>query len=825
MSSRQYPIVALQLDRHWVTCLNMFKNYLKTAFRNLAREKSSSILNLAGLTLGITCSLVLFLLVKHLATFDHFHTNRDRIYRVVTESDGNNGRFYTSGIPRPLPDAFREDFPEAEQVTFTSYRANALVTVPQAGGEPKKFQEEAGVVFAESNFFKIFDRPLYIGTAATALDEPYEAIISRSLAKKYFNREDVVGEVVHFDTVDYKIAAVMEDHVENTDFPFTLMLSLATLPDGNDPEAWGSIWSDEQCYILLREDEPVSGIEARIPAFVDKYLGKDNYRHQTFTLQPLRDLHYDDRYSTYSYSTVPREMLVALGLIALFLVLTACINFINLTTAEAIKRSKEVGIRKSLGSSRRQLVLQFLGETTLVTVFAMALALGATQLALRVLNPFLELNLGMNFSGDGLLWMFIGVVTLTVSLLSGLYPSLVISGFKPVLALKNQISNKSSSGYVLRRSLVVVQFVISQFFIMGTIILLSQMHYFQSQELGFRKDAVLVLPIPEREYPETAKGVSKMRTLREEISRLAGVGQVSLSSTPPSAGSVRASGFYFEGEDESQRRGTQIKQVDGNYLSLYEIELLAGNNIGDYDTARGFLVNEELVRIAGISNYQDILGRKIHLWDRTLPVVGVVRNFHTVSLHQLIEPTVLMNDLGGYGTLSMTVNQAQLQQIIGAVKQKWERAYPSHIFDYQFLDESIRAFYEGDRKMSVVLTVFTGMAIFIGCLGLFGLATFMANQKTKEIGVRKTLGASVESIILLFSKEYVKLIFLGFLLASPLAWYLMNKWLQTFAYKITIGPMIFIAGFAVTLLIAILTVGYKSFKAAIVNPIKSLRYE
>lgn len=803
----------------------MVKNYLKTALRNLMREKGSAILNLAGLTLGITCSLVLFLLVKHVATVDNFHTNRDRIYRIVTEADGNNGRFYTSGIPRPLPDAFRADFPEAEQVTFTSYRSNALILVPQPGREPKKFQEEAGVVFAESNFFQIFDRPIYMGDPMKGLDDPYEAIISRSLAKKYFNREDVIGEVVHFDTIDYKITAVMEDHVQNTDFPFTLMLSYATLRNTEGADNWDGIWSDEQCYILLKQNEPVSRVEARMPAFVEKYLGKDNYRHQTFNLQPLSDLHYDDRYGTYSYNTVPREMLVALGLIALFLIVTACINFINLTTAEAIKRSKEVGIRKSMGSSRRQLVLQFLGETTLVTVLAMALALGLTQMALSLLNPFLELQLTMDFFGDGLLWAFILTVTLLVSVLSGLYPSLVISAFKPALALKNQISNRSSSGYALRKSLVVVQFLISQFFIMGTIILLSQMHYFQTQELGFRQDAVLVVPIPERERPELAKGVSNMRTLRDEIGRLPGVEEVSLSSTPPSSGSVRGTRFYFEGEDESESRGTQIKQVDGNYLSLYGIPLLAGTNVDDYDTARGFVVNEELVRVAGIENPQDIIGRKIHVWGRTLPVVGVVRNFHTVSLHQPIEPTILMNDLGGYGTLSMTVNQSQLQQVVREVRSKWERTYPSYIFDYQFLDDAIHEFYEGDRKMSIVLTVFTGIAIFIGCLGLFGLATFMANRKTKEIGVRKALGASVESIILLFSKEYVKLMAVGFLLAAPLAWYLMSKWLENFAYKITIGPLVFVATFAVTLLIAVLTVGYKSFRAAIVNPIKSLRYE
>lgn len=799
----------------------MFQSYFKTALRNLFREKSNSFLNIAGLTLGITCSLILFLLIKHLATFDDFHTNRDRIYRVVTEMEGNNGRFYTPGVPPALPDAFRQDFPEAEEVTFTSYRADVMISVPQQNGEPKKFQEESGVVFAEPSFFKIFDRPVLQGDPFKGLDEPNEAIISQSLAKKYFGREDVIGEVVKHDTVEYRITTVMDDYPTNTDFPFNLMLSMATIKNSRVAHGWNGIWSDEQCYILLEDAGAADAVGARMQAFVDKYLG-ENFRKQTFWLQPLGELHFDDRYSNYNYRTAPREMLLALAVIAVFLLVTACINFINLTTAEAVKRSKEVGIRKTLGSSRVQLVTQFLGETTLITVFSMLLSLGIGQMALSVVNPFLEIPLMLNFSEDLALWIFIITVTVTVALLSGLYPSVILSGFKPAHALKNRITISSTSGFNLRRGLVVVQFVISQFFIMGTIILLTQMDYFQSQELGFRKDAVLVVPVSHSQSPDAT---SRMRTLRQEISALPGVEGVSLSSTPPSAGSVNSTGFYFEGEDESQRRDTQVKQIDANYLSLYGIEIVAGKNLEDYDTANGFLVNEQLVRVAGFKTPHDILGKTMLLWGKELPVLGVVKDFHTVSLRDRIEPVVLMNDIRSYRNLSIRANPEQLQEVIASVQRKWEHAYPEHIFNYTFLDETIRNFYEGERKMSVLLSVFTFMAIFIGCLGLFGLATFMANQKTKEIGVRKALGASVESIVFLFSKEYIKLILIGFMLAAPAVWFVMNKWLENFEYKIRIGPAVFAAGFLVTLIIAVMSVGYKSFMAAIVNPIKSLRYE
>ncbi len=760
-----------------------------------------------------------------MASFDNYHKNRDKIYRVVTQSDGNNGKFHTPGVPPVLPDAFRDDFSEAEEVTFTSYRSDVLITIPQHDGLPKKYNEERGVVFAQPNFFKIFDRKILIGEATKGLDDPNEAIISLASAKKYFGKEDVVGEVVKFDSLEYKITAVMEDYPANTDFPFDLMLSYVTIKKSKDEAGWTSIWSDEHCYIKLKEGEQASSIEKRIPAFVDKYLGKENYSHQTFALQPLKDLHFDDEYETYSYSTAPREMLIALAVIAAFLIATACINFVNLATAEAIKRSKEVGIRKSLGSTRRQLIGQFLGETTLVTLVAMLVALGLTQISLTFLNAFLELKLALNFSSDSLLWTFIISVTIIVSLLSGLYPSFVISNFTPALALKNQISNKSSSGYNLRRGLVVFQFVISQFFIIGTIVLVSQMNYFQKKELGFRKDAVVLIPIPEEETETFGKGYSKMRTLREEVSRLAGIELASLSSTPPSSGSVSATGYYFEGEDVKDRKRTQVKQVDGNYLELYDLKLVAGSAIQDLDTATGFLVNEQLVKTSGVESAQDIVGRKIRMWGKTLPIVGVVKNFHTVSLRDPIEPTIMLNSISGYGTLSLKVNPAQMQDAIAQVKTKWEATYPDHIFNYEFLDEHIREFYEGEQRMSILLTIFTSMAIFIGCLGLFGLATFMANQKTKEIGVRKVLGASVESIVLLFTKEYVKLIVLGFVIAAPFAWLVMNQYLADFEYKVTIGYEVFLLGLGITLFIASLTVGYKSLRAAIINPVKALRYE
>ncbi len=801
----------------------MLKNYFSTAVRNLLRSKGSTLINLSGLTLGVTTSLVLFLLVRYQLSFDDFHSNRDRIYRVGSNSDGNQGKNYTSGVQPAFPDAFRIDFPEAEEIIFTSYRGNgALVTIPQKEGESKKFEEKSGVVYTQPNYFKIFDRKILIGTAENGLDEPNEVILSKKSALKYFGKEDAIGEMLGFESKEFKVTAIMEDSPINMDLPFDVMLSYATIKKEKDEAGWNGIWSDDHCYFLLRQGASIAELERRMPDFLTKYHG-ENPDHNNYELQPLSTIHYDERYGNYNYSTISKQMLGALILIGIFLIITACINFINLVTAESIKRSKEVGIRKTLGSSRAQLVAQFLGESSLVTLLAVVLSVGFAQLSLGFLNPFLDWKLSIDLIKDGGLWIFLLSVTGFVGILSGLYPSLIVSGFNPVFAIKNQMSNKNSSGFILRRGLVVIQFFISQFFIIGTIVLISQMNYFRTTDLGFKKDAIVTIPIPENEAWGFKDGASKMKTLREEVLRLNGVELASLNSAPPSSGSVQSTDFAMEGKDE--RYGTQVKQVDGNYMDLFGLELVAGTNVLDLDTARGFIVNEKLADMVGYMNPQDMIGKNVKMWGKTLPVVGVVKNFNTMSLHEPIEATILLNRIRQYRSLAIKLSPVDFQEQIRQVQHKWEATYPEAIFSYKFMDEEIREFYDREEKMSTLLTVFTSIAILIGCLGLFGLATFMANQKTKEIGVRKVLGASVHSIVFLFSKEFIKLIVIGFALAAPLAWYVMNQWLNDFEYKIKLGPTIFIAGLGITFLIAIITVGYRSLSAATANPVNSLRSE
>ena len=805
----------------------MLKNYLKTAFRNLTRQRSSAFFNIGGLTLAVSSSIILFLLISHTISYDTFHSKFTRIYRVVTQSEGNEETFYTPGVPNPLPVAFRNDFPEVEQVVFTIYQDDGLVSIPQRDGNPKKYQEKNGIVHTEATFFLTFDRAVLSGDAIKGLDEPNEAIVSKTLALKYFGKEDAVGEVLTFDNIDYKVSAVVVDAPNNTDFPFSLFLSYETIRKESEERGWGGISSNNQCYFLLKEGVDIAQVEKRMAVFTDKYVGKDNYDKELFNIQPLSDLHFNDRYYAYSENSMSKTTITAIVFIGLFLILAGCINFINLATAEAIKRSKEVGIRKSLGSTRGQLIGQFLGETALVTFISIVLSIGVAQLAIGYLNSFMDLELSLDLLHDRSLIQFLLILFVSVSVLAGIYPAFIMSGYTPAMVMKNEASNKSYFGYFMRKGLVVFQFSISQLLIIGTIIIITQTNFLRSQELGFKKDAIITLPIPEREEPtpDSLGSFSKMRTLKNEISRLAGVELVSLCNTAPSSGNINGTGFVLEGERDEQRKDTQVKNADGNYIDLFELKLISGERLVDLDTTTGYVINRQFARIAGFVDPTEIVGKRIRIWGKLYPVVGVVEDFHTTSLHSKIEPTVLFNRLSNYRTMAVRINPKSFQSDIKDIQKQWELAYPKHLFSYEFLDENIRQFYETEQKMTVLLTVFTCISILIGCIGLFGLATFVANQKTKEIGVRKVLGASVSSIVMMFSKEFVILIFLGFVIAAPVAWYTMNQYLSDFEYKIELGPGIFLFGLMLTLLIAVFTVGYRSFKAAVINPVKALRYE
>lgn len=792
----------------------MLRNYITITLRNIGRNITYTIINISGLSLGIACSTVLFLLILFLTSFDTDHPEGDRIYRVVTSSLQNDRENFFPGVPAPLPEAVKNDLAGIESVLFISGTNGGQITIEENGAK-HFFEEEQGIAYTDSLYFTFFNHPLVAGSFSH--NKPGEAVISQKLARKYFGNVDVLGKIIRLNNErDLRISGVMADYPDNTSFPFDLLIAFETIRKSKIDEGWGSVYSGDQCYVMLKKGYDAADVNKQFGEFIRKNQGEEAAQHMKRWLQPLNEIHYDTRFNNYAQRTISKESIWAMGIVAIFLVVTACINFVNLSTAVAVKRSKEVGVRKVMGSQRIQLVIQFLSETFLITLFGLLLAVGISELALIQLNSFLELDLHVNFQ-NGKLLMFLGALWFFVSAASGMYPAILLSRFSPVTVLKNKMSNKNSGGYVLRRGLVVFQFMISQFLIVGTIILLTQMNYFNSKDLGFAKEAIVTVLIPDGVKAETKK------TFKNEVDRLPGVEKTSLCYTPPTSGYRSDTDFQLEGQEGMHM--TQVKMADDSYFDLFEMKLVAGRELSASDTASGYVVNEKLVQVAGIDNPQDIIGRNIKVWGKALPVVGVVRDFHTVSLAHEIDPTVLMCDLPGYRTLAFKVKPGETNATIENVEKIWSSLYGDYIFNYQFLDADIASFYEDTQKMSVLLLLFSCIAIVIGCLGLYGLISFMANQKEKEIGVRKVLGATTGQIMTIFSKEFIVLIVIAFVLASPLAGYVMNKWLENFAYHISLQWTMFFAGIAVTLIIAFMAVGYRSLRAARTNPVNVLRSE
>ena len=796
----------------------MIKNYFKTAFRNISRSKTNSIINTLGLSFGITGSLVLFLLVQFLLSFDSYHEKKDRVYRVVTDTYADGVDDHTPGVPPPLPTAMKTDFGEyIEDLVFISYKVYGLVGFMDAQGDWQSLQEDTGITYSQPSFFKIFDRMILKGNADKLLDGPNKVVLSEKLAIKYFQDRDPVGQLITLDKgPELEVTGIMEDFPGNTDFPFEMIISFSTIEEEYlENNGWGSISSDDQCYLLLKEGVSPATIESGFPRFVKKYLEDDFHSNRSHQLQSLATLHFDTDYSNYSYNITPMSDIWAMVIIGIFLILTACINFVNLSTAASVKRAKEVGIRKVLGGSQSQLIWQFLGESFIVVLTAVFIALGLAELALGYVNSFLDLQLRMDILTNKTLMLYLVIVPFLIALLSGLYPAFVQARFKPATALKSRLAGHPVKGYSLRKALVVFQFLVSQVFIISTVVILDQVDYFKSKDLGFQKEGILTTWIPVNDN-------EKRKTLKTKVQSLAGVDKVSLNYTPPSSGSVSETWVQIDTKPNGQE--TQYKLVDENYFDVFELELLVGEGLMDSDTVNRVVVNEAFCKAAGVSP-DSIIGKIVRFSRRNVPVTGVVKDFHTESFHDKIGPTLLANGIHRYQQIAIKLAPGGTRDVPGQVEDIWKDMFPEYTYDASFMEEDIDSFYESERRMSTIFSVFSGIAIFIGCLGLFGLASFMANQKVKEIGVRKVLGASIHQILYLFSKEFTRLILVAFVLAVPLAWLGMDRWLQGFEYRITLGAPVFLFGAAITLVIALFTVGLKTVRAAMANPVDSLRDE
>lgn len=789
--------------------------------RNLSKSRLTSFINISGLAIGIAAALLIFFVIQFETSFDTFHKKRANIYRIGTALSSDDGLEYTGDASFPIAAQLRLDFPQLSEVACIFRPGGAQINVPDAAtGDEQKFQEK-NVFYAEPDFFKIFDFEWLAGTATTSLSQPNHVVLTQEYADKYFGSwKSAVGKTIVRDNKHvYRITGILKNVPVNTDFPLNIVISYATMKSTYKESLrdWVGTYHGAYTFVVLRSGYDVSQFQADLKAFSKKYKPAQNTKDFMFA-QPLAEMHYEEGTGNYRGHTFSHQLVSILTLIAIFLLGIACVNFINLSTAHAVNRSKEVGVRKVLGSSRHQLTFQFLSESFLVTIAAFVIAICLCTIALPLVNELLgtSMNMSMVLNPASISLMVLLVIVITV--LSGLYSAIVMSGFQPVTALKSRFSSKMTGGISLRRSLVVLQFSIAQVLIIGMLVVVRQTDYFRDAPLGFDRSFVVNTPIPNAQAANTSVLMNGLRSQP-------GIENLSLSFTSPSSEENWTSSFRFNQSARETDFDANLKWADAEYFKTYRIQFIAGRPYHESDTIREFVVNETLVRKIGYTNPSDILGKTINFGSKGKgqPIVGVVRDFNALSLKQPMSPVVLSTWKGTYHAMNIRIRPENQKATLAIIEKLWKEAYPDHVFSYSYLDDAVAQFYKQENQLSILYKVFAGIALFISCLGLYGLVLFISTQRTKEVGIRKVLGASTPGIVYLLSKEFVLLIILAFVIASPVAYYIMQNWLQNYTYRIQPGIPIFVFTFVGCIVLGWLTVGHHAVKAARANPVKSLR--
>ncbi|MBO9566116.1 MAG: ABC transporter permease [Niastella sp.] len=786
----------------------MFSNFLLTAWRNIRRHFSFSLLNVLGLALGIATSILIFLVVRNELSYDSYHVKAKRTYRVTL-----NAIDFNPSVSMAITPALRNDYPGLE-VTQVWFQADGTVKV----GEQRYMEKD--YCYADEYFTGIFDYQWLEGNKRTALSEPNAVVLTESMAHKYFGKGEAMGQVIKLDNrYDLKVTGVIKDLPPNTHLPFRFLVSFETVRKEINPSTLNfyAIMGGFT-YFTTPENFDITKLQSQMHDFVARHWGNELAKEARLPFQPMREIHYDTRYLNNSaMPTVSRETYWALAAVGLLIILIAAINFVNLSTAQAIKRAKEVGVRKVLGADRSQLVRQFLGETAVLVLLALLLGTVASALFLSKAATWLEIKITPAALLDPQVILFIAGVTVGLILIAGLYPAFVQSAFNPVTAFRN-MKTPAVRGFSLRKSLVVTQFVISQVLIIGTLVVAYQMDYFKNRDLGFKKEAIVSFFVPDGK---------KREQLQQQLTTTAGVEAVSFSSGEPSFNSNFAP---FSAPDRGIDKDdvTEVKLIDENYTKMFGLTMLAGKPMwrkDANDTLRQVVVNETLIHKLGIQLPDQAIGVRFKGMGRTLTIAGVVQDFQSESKHKLRRPVIIDYSTRGFFRASVKLQPQSILQSMSTIEKEWTAMFPDAMFDYQFLDDRIATFYRQEQKLYTAFRLFVGIAILIGCLGLYGLIAFATVQRTKEVGIRKVLGAPLTSIMFLFSKEFIWLILIAFLIAAPVAYYAMHSWLENFAYHIDISAGIFIVALAASLVIAALTIAWQTIKAAVANPVKALRSE
>ncbi len=792
--------------------LAMFRNYMKIAFRNILKHKGFSSINIFGLALGMTCCILILLWVQDELSYDKFHENAGEIYRVVEHQQSGQGEIFPiAPTPWPLAAALKKDYSEVVNSTRFRNLGRSLIRY-----EEKSFYED-GFAGADPSFLEIFTFPLVKGDPGTALSNPNTVVITESKAKVYFGNEDPMGKTISRNNgMEFTVTGVARDvpnssHV-NFDFLVPFEPTLKEL-------GWSDSWHNNSyyTYLLLQKNINIETFAENIEGYLAR---RDEGTITTFKLQQLKDIH------LYSYFAIDYEghsedisvYVYVFSLVAIFILLIACINFMNLSTARSAKRAKEVGMRKVVGARRSDLIKQFYGESILLSVIALFISVISVYLLLPVFNNLTAKNLTLNFADNIPAVLGLIGITLVTGIIAGSYPALVQSSFQPVRVIKGSLGGNGarSAGSLFRKILVVTQFVLSIVLIIGTLIVYDQINFMLNKELGYEKDHMIY-------FRKRGELWDKYDAMKEEMLKNPNIINVTSCSDVPTFTLASFWGSRWEGMNEGDNLLLHHFSVDQDYIKTFKMEIVDGRDFSNEfttDTSNVFILNESAVKAM---NLEDPVGKNFRMWGMEGPIIGVVKDFHYKSLHEKIEPLVLRINVNRY--IFARINSKNISETISSIENSYNRFNPEYPLEYNFLDESIGQLYRSEERTGTLFNYFTFLAIFISCLGLFGLVAYMAQQRTKEIGVRKVLGASIPNIVVLLSKEYLILVVLANIIAWPAAWYLMNMWLDSFASRTTIGPGLFILSGLLAVVIAVLTVSYQAVKAAGTNPTTALKYE
>ena len=816
----------------------MFKNYFKTAFRNFWRNKSFSVINVLGLSIGISASLIIFLIVYYEFSYDKFEKDSNRIYRVVIDAKFGGTEGHSAAVQAPLANAIQTEVTGVElTVPVMQFQGNATakVTISNQTNQPVVFKKQPDIIFTNPQYFYLLPFKWIAGTPNTSLKNPFNVVLTQSRAHEYFPSlpaSDIIGKQINYnDDITVTVSGIVKDLDQQTAFNAVEFISYATitqthLQDQFMMNAWNDWMAYSQLYIKLSTDSKAPQIESQLKTLLAKYnkdANKDAANTMRFHLQPLNDIHFNHLYASFGGRTANLSTLYSLLAIAAFLLLLGCINFINLTTANATQRAKEIGIRKTMGSSKKQLVFQFLGETFFITLIAAIISVFLMPLLFNVFKDFIPPGLNFAFVQQPFVFLFLLVITIFVSFISGIYPAMILSGYVPAIALKNQsFAGKGETRHAwIRKALTVSQFAVAQFFIIATIMVSKQVNYGLNADLGFNKNGIITFDVPR----DTV--ASHTRQLLNSINSIPDVEVASSGFLSPADNGVAFTNVQYAQKKDVQPQ-VQMRWGNPEYIDVYKIKLLAGRNVAASDTFREFLINDTYAKLLGFQKPNNAIGKYLTFNGKQMPIVGVMQDFHDQSMRSPIFPLVFTDGNGGAFHVRFKATAAggnAWHAAIIQIQKAFNQMYPGEDFNYKFYDDTIASMYEKEQQTKDLLSWATALAIFISCLGLLGLVMFTINTRTKEIGIRKILGASVTNIVSILSTDFVKLVCIAFLIAAPLAWWAVYKWLQDYAYKTPMSWWVFVLAGLGMLLIALITLSLQTIKAAMANPVKSLRTE